>query len=93
MVVFQESQFQEFSAFKLPLNRSLFGELGVFSPLRGSGELPDPCCVHHPHTQTLGRALPTENPQPDCNLSEMQVGALWIEVMLGAQAGIRRESE
>ena len=53
----------EFSPFKLHLNRSSFGELGVFTPLRGSGDLLVPCCVHHPHTQTLGRVLPIENPQ------------------------------
>ena len=53
----------EFSPFKLRLNRSSFGEPGVFTPLRLSGDLPVPCCVHHPHTQTLGQALPIENPQ------------------------------
>ena len=66
VAVFQESQFLEFSTFKLCLNRSSFGELGVFTPLRGSGDLPVPCCVDHPphtHTQTLGRSLPIETPQ------------------------------
>ena len=53
----------DFSPFKLRLNRSSFGEPGVFTPLRGSGDLPVPCCVHHPHTQTMGRALPIEKPQ------------------------------
>ena len=60
---FPGDQVPEFSPFKLCLNRSSFGELVVSTPLRGSGDLPVPCCVHHPHTQTMGRALPIEKPQ------------------------------
>jgi len=60
---FPGDQVPEFSPFKLCLNRSSFGEPVVSTPLRGSGDLPVPCCVHHPHTQTLGRALPIEKPQ------------------------------
>ena len=60
---FPGDQVPEFSPFKLCLNRSSFGELVVSTPLRGSGDLPVPCSVHHPHTQTLGRALPIENHQ------------------------------
>ena len=63
VAVFQESQFLEIFTFKLRLNRSSFGELSVFTSLRGSGDLPVPCCVDHPHTQTLGRSLPIETPQ------------------------------
>ena len=60
---FPGDQVPEFSPFKLCLNRSSFGELVVSTPLRGSGDLPVPCCVHHPRTQTMGRALPIEKPQ------------------------------